>query len=674
MEFTFPNSGAPPAPAWYHRTAWIAAIVFFIAVVPRAIFPSATTICFEELGAKDSGPMLELLKKGDFMSEKWADYPVLPFCKYIFGLIPQILFGSNPSDPMDLVGSRMMAALIGAGMVMATFLVGTQLMSRNAALFSAILLAFIPTVLGHDRIATQDGPSRLVAMMGWFYMLRWHQNSARRDLILSSVLLGLSITFSERIGLESGVTLAIWLAIVLWRSPRTRFTRFAIYFGYAGVSLATFLLAALILWPYLWFRPWELMRWYADPATMMPRGGSLEFWMGKIQHVPFSYYFIILAVSTPPLTLLAFLGWNLENFRKMTREPGVLAIPLLVLVPLMIESFTLRQSLSHNLQLLFPALSLGAGAMIWTIHERVKARSKNAFVSLLVLVIPFLMEISACICVAPYFMQYFNIGGLAVAEKKLFSQATFGEAMNPLFDYLHKEGREGSTVYCRLGAWPGLLQLARFLGPKFTLQGQQTIDPLGARYILRYGGERDNAFYRYEPDPRYYRKKIDVLIDKGSFADFWERRADVLVTGIVYYDDFASLQSMKLAVGGQNFNINPFSDGKLYAVKPNTPAAIIIRLPSSILRGMKTFFIQSDVQVREGQVMLSAGVDPNALKPLGHAEKYKGSLQTPDFSIPKNKDLFFCIAWSSAYNWNNQPDTFWEADWIDALRVFGKPD
>ncbi len=655
---------------------WIAIMVFFVALIPRMIAPLATSICYDELATKNSGPMLELLKKGDFQSEEWAEYPYFPFYKYVYGLIPQMILGSDPSDPDDLLGARWMGALLGSGIILVTFLIGIKILPMPAALIGALFLAFVPTVLGHDRIAMHDAPSRLFAFIAWWFILRWNERRSWKDFFWSAILSGLSIVFFHRTGIMSFLAMAIWLAWVLKTTQPLVINRVRTFVLFGLISFSAFLAAVWLFWPYMWSRPTELLRWYLDPLKTASTSTSSEFWFGRIQILPWYYYFVALAISTPPLTFLASLFWQGRSFGRALREPILLALFLLIWVPLLVVTFTYKQILAHYLQIVFPALCLTAGAMVWQIRSWITRKFPEwKMAGWVVVILPLAMELYACASVNPYFMQYFNVftgGGACVVKNRLFTQATYGEVIHPLFKYLHTHGKPGSTVLCRFGAWPGLGKLNRYVGPSFLLQGHRAIDPLGAYYILRIGIERDNPFYRYEPDPFFYQKVMDVMVDGGSFADVWERRRDFEAHDLLYVDDFASPQITHFIVGLTNVNLNPFSDGKIYTANPQEHSAMAIRIPAVFFKDRSKLRCEVDLQMREGWFHMLAGDDLKSLQPMGEASHFVGKVEGREFIHPTGKDLYIAFEWHSSHPWDGSSINFWNTDWIDALRIFGK--
>jgi 4-amino-4-deoxy-L-arabinose transferase-like glycosyltransferase len=656
------------------RIRWIALFILLIALAPRVLFPLATSICYDEMAAKDSGVMLDLLLKGDFLSDGWAHYPYFPFYKYVFGLIPQILFGSDPSSPHDLAGPRFVGAMIGSGIVVLTFLIGIQLLGKWPAIIGALLLAFVPTVLGHDRIAMHDAPSRLLALTSWCFLIYWHKTGKRFSFVSSAIFAGLAVTFFHRTGLQSGLAIALWLAFVLMKSRRDWTSRLKYFSGYGVLSLGIFGATVWILWPYMWFRPWELARWYADPSSTIGVIGTSEHWFGKIQPVPRYYYLVALVISTPPATLLGAFFWNVKNIRGIFKKEDTLALILLVIIPLLMMSLTLLQCLAHYLQIVFPALCLMAGGFFVYLKDWLSKALVHwsRMLTLVILSIPLLGEIYACSTVSPYFMQYFNAftgGGARVEKEKLFSLSTYGEAINPLFEYIHEKGQPNNTVLCRLGAWPGLSRLGDFIGPSYSLQGYQAVDPLGAKYVLRVGAERDNVFYRYEPDPRFYKKVMDVKADGGSLGEVWER--DSQIPNMLYIDDFASPQIMHFAKGSQNIQLNPFQDGKLHSAEFGKPSELVVQLPSLFFKRQSELKMEIDLQMRHGKLEVYVGSDLNHLKQLAESNPHQKRILA-EFKHPADKDLFILIKWISYEQWDSKPSTFWNVDWVDALRIYSK--
>lgn len=689
-------------PKPHHRIHWIALGLFLFALFPRAIYPLATSICYDETVAKDSGRIWDLLLAGDFGSKDWAQFPYFPYYRYLFGLIPQILFGAEPSDPFDLVGARWVGACLGSGIVVVTFFIGLRCLPFGAAVLGALLLALFPTALGHDRIASQDAPSRLVGLLAWWFLLRWSsrvradgQNSLPSGLLWIAALFGICLTLYYRTGVANGLGAMLWLLILFRNILRKRHTwriLVCLFLGFVIVFIGTWIFSAWILWPYVWFRPSELFRWYADPLSVATTGGGVEYWFGLIRTLPHSYYLIVLLVCTPPITLLAFLGWHtwegwrwLGLARRAQSEPALgrdwlmrtLPIWVMFWIPLILGSITLRQSLTHYLQILLPALCLGASGGIWLLHERIhcKRASWRRPSRLILLVTPIFAQAYACASVSPYFFEYFNGltgGGANVTAKRLFAQGFYGEAILPLFDHMKTHGEPGSTVACRFGPWPGLSRLDRVLGSDFFLQGHQAIDPLGARYVLRAGYERYGEFYRYLPNPLLYEKVFDVMCDGGSLGDVWRRKEGLAAAGLVYADDFATPQFLRFAVAGQNFNLNPFSDGKLYAESGDRPASVLMRFPAALFAGKRSASIEADVQMREGEFRILAGKDPQRLHEVARASNMAGCLRGNEVAVRDGRDLFVALEWQSAHRWDGKPRTFWNSDWIDALRIYAK--
>jgi len=277
--------------------------------------------------------------------------------------------------------------------------------------------------------------------------------------------------------------------------------------------------------------------------------------------------------------------------------------------------------------------------------------------------------------VNPFFIEYFNIlsgGGRRVAEKNTFTVTTYGGAIKYLFGYLTENGKAGSTVMCQLAAWPGITKLNHYLTPNFPMQGYQAVDPLGARYILMVSAVKSDLFYRYDPDTKVYRKQHDVLAGQIPLASVWERKDNNELSGLCYYDDFSSPQFTRFAINGSNININVFSAGKLYAVRCNTPAFLVLKLPGNLFANYSTLRFEIDIQMLNGEFHLLAGETPQTSVKILKAANEKGTFVSSDYVHIPGKDVYLVLQWYSRYAWDGQKWTFWDNDMIDTLRIYGK--
>jgi len=663
------------------RRRWLVPLlaisIFIIALTPRLIGITSFSICGDELAAKDCGPMLERLKSWDINSEGWGGVTTVPpFSQYIYGLLPQIFLGENPGDPDSLLGARVLGALMACMVVVMTFFVGKEILPLSGAVIAALLLSFIPTVLGHDRVALHDVHSRLMIMVSWWFILKWYKERRFLHLAGSAIFAGLGLATYYRPGIQNGMAVAVWLTLAMMMSAFSFREIVKVLSKYGFIAAVAFILSTYILCPFIWLRPWIILQWLNNSFGMATHAVAIEYWFGEIQMTPWYYYFVMICVCIPPLTLIAFAGWNINVIRKFSSNPVGLSIFCFFWIYVISASTGLRQNMLHYLQIAMPALSLGAAAGLWSFklwlgRKLPRNTAVTAGWGIILLVVG--MEGFACWSVRPYFMEYYNIfsgGGASVTANHRFTQTTYGDAINPLFEYLDKHGRRPSTVLCKLGPWPGIFTMQKRLGSDFPLQGQQQVDPLGAKYILRAGIERDNMFYRYDPDPEIYEKKMDVMAGTLSVGDVWERRDSLARNGLIYYDDFSSPQMSRFVTGARNINLNLFSAGRLYSLKPGEPAGIMFRIPPELLGNGKKFILELDLKMKHGDGRVMAGVTPEKLDEVGRYAYQTGTLKSREFTISSQTNLLIFLEWISSYAWKGNAAKFWEADCVDSMKVY----
>lgn len=656
----------------------LGAMIFAFALLCRVVDFNSTSVTNDELSSKDSGPWLALLKKGDFISEEWGynkQYSII--LRWTYGVLPQVLFGTDPGNPYDLAGPRLIGAVLGSALVWGVFLLGRQYGGAGVGVLSALVYSLFPGVLGHDRFAAHDLPARMASLAALLYMGRHFKTHSRRALLWSAFWAAFSFAAYFRVGVQTIFILQaglIWrcLAHKKWTSPET--TLSALSFPIVA-AIGGYLLF-VITWPYAWWRPIEAFNAsFATGVHAAAVGGNQEWFFGKIVVLPWSYYPAVYIFMMPLAILLALVLGMLCTWKECLRGEIVLLLWLNILIPLVTMCMALRSSLNHYLLICYPPTCILAAIGIVGLAGRLRrwgsVQGWKVALGSAVLV----CEIVIGFRIHPWHLEFFNslVGGTAgVSKNHTFALGWYGEAIQPLFDYVNQNAPPNSTITVRLGGWPGLFDLKRNLRKDLQIQGYTALHPLGADYVLRTGAETCNQFYRWNPNPALYDKAMDVTAMGGSLGDVWKRRDPAALSDLLYSDDFSSPQITRLAIRVENMSVNIFSDGKLYSVEPNRPAALLIQIPAGILRGQTLLRCQADVQMNQGGFSISVGVDPAKLEEVSQVSNFKGSLESQGFQIKPGKDLFIELRWITNYRWNGGPQTFWEADWIDGFRILSR--
>ncbi|MBL8162921.1 MAG: glycosyltransferase family 39 protein [Anaerolineae bacterium] len=137
----------------------------------------------------------------------------------------------------DLVGLRLVSAIIGALGVPALYLLGRVLFDRPTALLAALLLATFPPHMQFSRIGLNNIADPLAGTLALAFLLRGLRSGRRWDFALGGIALGLTQYFYEGGRFIFPVLVMVWLC---WRILMRRMQRR----DYDG--LARYITAALL--------------------------------------------------------------------------------------------------------------------------------------------------------------------------------------------------------------------------------------------------------------------------------------------------------------------------------------------------------------------------------------------------------------------------------------------
>ncbi len=121
-------------------------------------------------------------------------------------------------DPSSffLIG-RSCSALLGTSSLFLTYLIGRHLGGERAGLFSAGFLSLSFLHARDSHFLTVDIPSTFHMLLAYVFVLRYLTTSTRKDLVLSGVFLGLSVSTKYSLALFS---ISVPVAVLLGKSPR----------------------------------------------------------------------------------------------------------------------------------------------------------------------------------------------------------------------------------------------------------------------------------------------------------------------------------------------------------------------------------------------------------------------------------------------------------------------
>ena len=190
------------------------------------------------------------------------------------------IFGRN------LVGFRLVSALLGTLTIPALYFLACTLYGRSTALLAALLLATFPPHIHYSRLALNNVADPLFGTLALAFLARGFRDNRRPDYALAGIMLGLTQYFYEGGRLLYPVLVAGWLLIHVRQSRRSNEP---VYWWHVIVLAIGALAVALPMYIVIWgdglgMAPRLAMKgftiqYYADMVS------SLENMLWHIQHV-----------------------------------------------------------------------------------------------------------------------------------------------------------------------------------------------------------------------------------------------------------------------------------------------------------------------------------------------------------------------------------------------------
>jgi len=245
----------------------------------------------------------------------------------------QFLFHSGNEADKIILWARLPMILIMLLLGFYVFKWARERYGRKAGLIALFLYALSPTFLAHGRLVTTDVGAAAAFFIATYYLIKWLQDSTKKNLIIAGLVFGLALLTKFSLALlipYFGIITLIWMiASKQWKPI-------------VGLILIGIIAMALVYPVYLfhtWNYPMERQiadaehnlatygnRLYADSALWMNEqtilrpygqfftgllmviqrasGGNTAYFLGKISNVAWPSYFPIVFLIKVPLALL----------------------------------------------------------------------------------------------------------------------------------------------------------------------------------------------------------------------------------------------------------------------------------------------------------------------------------------------------------------------------------
>lgn len=395
---------------------------------------------------------------------------ILPTLSYLFFFEKLKLFSFDAAYNLYSV----VLGSVGIGIL---YFMVKEIFNWRIALFSSLILGFLPRYFGHLHNNMKDIPQAVFFTLTVWTFWRLYKKPMIMNLLIASA--SFALAFNSKVNaIFILIIAAIFLLLISLKPIKLKLQ---LNFSQSKFILLFFLtapIAALLLWWPFWDnsigRLLEAQRSYTTSTTNMP-----ILYFGKIffsgNNVPWHYPIGLLSVTTPTLILFFFLLglFGLIFDKKITFE-AKLFVFIWFLVPLaryLKPQMIVIDDIRHFMEVLFPFAAI-AGIGTYRIYLFILHKSKIIFPRINKLLIAFLYflffifySLFQNLSYHPYQTSYFNelIGGIKGANGK-FDIEFWASSYKQALKYLNNNTPYNSVITIPMA--PDIAQL--YLRPDLT--------------------------------------------------------------------------------------------------------------------------------------------------------------------------------------------------------------
>lgn len=303
--------------------------------------------------------------------------------------------GNNPRVMLFWARLPMLLLTLGLGILM--FFWARRSWGRKVGLFTLLLFAFYPDILGHSTLVTTD----IAAAFGYVLAIFAFDRMLKKKTLGAVFLAALAFAIAQLLKFSAFLLFGVFLILIivrafLDRTPEQKFWAkfwgyFKMYFWVSALSLVMVIIAYI---PFVWNTPPAIEHRViennltADPQTLVLRnflhhfennpilraaghyllgimlvigrveGGNATFILGQLSDKGISWYFPVAWLIKTPIPILILFFWSIISaivFR--TKNKRDLWENWLILTPIVVYwAFTLKGSLNIGIRHLLPTV------------------------------------------------------------------------------------------------------------------------------------------------------------------------------------------------------------------------------------------------------------------------------------------------------------------------------
>ena len=374
----------------------------------------------------------------------------------------QDLLFNNGIDRLIFWG-RIPIILISVLLGIYVFKWSKELFGYGAGIAGLFIYALMPNIIANAQLITMDLGVTAFCFIALYYLWKFTNNSAKRDIILSGLFLGLALGAKF-----SAIFLLPIFLIVLIVHVHKKYRNSSLLFkinSLLKIILPIFGLAYLTVWALYLFPTDPLFYWHGLNTVYADHKADYNFYLnGSFSGDGWWYYFLWAFIIKTPVPFLAVLSAGLIYWKKqgLSIRNG-LFIFLPVALFLFVTSWKGRNIGVRYILPIYPFLILYVSGYL-AITMGTIAKSKFAMVPIVIIVILAGWYIFSSVSIYPDYLAYFNefVGGSNNGYKYLDdSNIDLGYDLKRLAEYQNKEP-DLKVAF----AWSTYVDAGRFYGIK----------------------------------------------------------------------------------------------------------------------------------------------------------------------------------------------------------------
>lgn len=429
---------------YFDQKKWlIPLLIFVISLTIRLIGINSQGQTWDEIAYYDAGKSyVSNVYHLDFNPSDWrATYESPPVAKWIYGIagIPSY---KNVDISDKFTFGRIASAIMGSLVVLLVYMFSLVLFkSKKTALVSALILAFLPHFIAHNKVEGLETPSALFyALTLFLFYLGLTKKSSY--FIWTGLACGLALgtRFNNGHVIFAMLILALLFYSIKWNElNKSKFSYLILLIPIIGAALV------YLLWPWLWGDFWNHVnqtRAFLETQLNGQKSGAVTDWFLNAKVVPPWYYYIYCFIATTPILILISLLIHLFKTIKQISFPK-LFLWVWFLVPII--SMSIVGFKQDGIRYIFPVLVPLAMISGCTVTDLFSKDKFNNIVSGIIII--YLLIIS--VLIYPYYLDYYSetVGGTkTVYEKRSFEIGWWGEGLEQGYRYLNNNANADQRV------------------------------------------------------------------------------------------------------------------------------------------------------------------------------------------------------------------------------------